>query len=105
MRGLGYYLKDFEDVFSRYIPKNDISPRDNETTQRGVGEGDDFDPVTKSPCHANENGSNPHGENGRHVVTRSNPGIEEGHELNMFRLGEVDRMAAADGCDDPEVKL
>jgi hypothetical protein len=73
-RGLGYYLKDFEDVFSRYIPKNDVSLRDNETDQRREGENDDFDPVTKDSRHDAQNGANPYGENGRHDVTGEDSG-------------------------------
>ena len=70
-----------------------------------MGESDYFDGVTKGPCHGNETGSKPNGENGRHVVTRSNPGIEGSDELNIFREGEVDSLASADGWDDSEVKL
>jgi Protein of unknown function (DUF3631) len=57
-RGKGYYLRSFEDAFSRYLPLPQPFTRDNVTSPGNAGGSEDFADVTNSICHGSDNGEN-----------------------------------------------
>jgi hypothetical protein len=70
----GYYLKDFIEAFSSYVPVPPDPDRHNVTTTGGVGENGDFRSVTEPPCDVSENGTSPYGEKECDGVTDQNHG-------------------------------
>ena len=57
-RGKGYYLRSFEDAFSRYLPIPQPSTRDTVTSPGNAEGSEDFADVTNSVCHGSGNGGN-----------------------------------------------
>jgi hypothetical protein len=58
----GYRYRDFEDVFSRYIPETAESTRNTATTAGGVSENDEFTSATKPECCGSKNDDSAHAE-------------------------------------------
>jgi hypothetical protein len=67
----GYYRRDCEDSFARYIP---LSKGNNVTRPINIGGNADSGTVTDTPCDGTENTENPNSHAGCDVVTVSNPG-------------------------------
>lgn len=93
----GYKRADLEDAFSRYLHMIDDPIRQNDTTQRPVGESDDFQSATEQPCGASKNGSNPLGENDCGGMSDKNGDHGSRQKNNEAEEAELDRLAGADG--------
>src|SRR5262249_22164093 len=70
----GYYLKDFIEAFSCYVPIPPDPDRHNVTSTGGVSENSDFRSVTGSSCDALKNGTSPYGQWECDGVTDQNRG-------------------------------
>jgi hypothetical protein len=55
----GYYLRSFEDAFTRYLPLSGVSSRYAATNAGNQGETDLFTAATNSDCSGSENAGNP----------------------------------------------
>ena len=71
--GKGYYLRSFEDAFSRYLPLPGVSTRHTVTSPENTGVSKDFEPVTGSNLLRVENPRNAYNSLACDGVTGSNP--------------------------------
>ena len=59
VRGKGYFLRSFEDVFSRYLPISGVSTRPNVPNAANAGENEVFEPVPNLNWDGSKNAGNP----------------------------------------------
>jgi Protein of unknown function (DUF3631) len=80
-RGKGYYLRSFEDTFSRYLPIPQRFTRDNVPNAANPGENEVFEPVPNSLWHGLENAGNASNSGVRHGGTGKNGGERGSAEI------------------------
>ena len=88
--GKGYYLRSFEDAFSRYLPLPGVSTRHTVTSPENTGVSKDFEPVTGSNLLRVENPRNAYNSLACDGVTGSNPenGGREGERAPEETAGD-----------------
>jgi hypothetical protein len=88
--GKGYYLRSFEDAFSRYLPLPGVSTRHTVTSPENTGVSKDFEPVTGSDLLRVKNPRNAHNSLACDGVTGSNPenGGREGERAPEETAGD-----------------
>jgi hypothetical protein len=94
--GKGYYLRSFEDAFSRYLPISQPSTRHNVTNQRNAGGSEDFADVTNSICDGSGNGGNASNSVVCDVVTGKNRGERGSAEIGGPDGAEQDASSGWD---------
>ena len=94
--GKGYYLRSFEDAFSRYLPIPGVSTRNNVTSPANTGGSEDFADVTNSFCYGSENAGNASNSGARNVVTGKNGGERGSAEIEGSDDAEQDTSSEWD---------